>query len=100
MNIGKLSRRQLLGGFVAGLASLLCPRPRRLVAALRQLATAAALRRSERSPVITYTYDAKGRLIRMAEHPPRPIESLPRPRPMPEQTNAFTCYDYARKTII
>ena len=63
MNIGKLSRRRLLGGFLAGLAGLLCPRPRRPLAAPRQPATAAALQPSELGPVITSTYDAKGVLL-------------------------------------
>ncbi|HEY7156599.1 MAG TPA: hypothetical protein VH575_21705 [Gemmataceae bacterium] len=92
-NIGKFSRRRLLGGFVAGLASLLCPRSCRPIAAPRQPATAAALRPSKLGPVTIYTYDGRGHLINVTEHPPRPIGPPARARPMPQQMTAFTSYD-------
>ncbi|HEY7314683.1 MAG TPA: hypothetical protein VH643_35370 [Gemmataceae bacterium] len=75
MKTHKFSRRGLLGGLVAALTAWLCPRPPR-AATPRRLAPTFAFPPSQFIHVTTYTYDGKGRLVRVTEHPPRPTESI------------------------
>ena len=72
----KLSRRRLLGGLLAALTAWLCPRPSR-AAASRRPAPSLAFPPSRCVHTCTYTYDGRGRLVRVTEHPPCPSQPIP-----------------------
>lgn len=78
MKSHKFSRRRLLGGLLAALTAWLCPRSPQAAAAPRRAAPSLALPPSQFVHTCTYTYDAKGRLVRVADHPPRPVEPIRR----------------------
>ncbi|HEY7310955.1 MAG TPA: hypothetical protein VH643_16445 [Gemmataceae bacterium] len=77
MKTHKLSRRRLLSGLLATLTAWLCPRPHRADAS-RRPTPSIALPPSRSVHTCTYTYDSRGRLVRVTDHPPRPIEPVRR----------------------
>ncbi len=74
MNTYKLSRRRLLGGFLAVLAAWLCPRPRHAAVESHRADRVVDPQPSQYMHSGTYTYDSMGRLVHVTEYLPRPIE--------------------------